>query len=322
MISVHPVTIARDNHRPTRLAKQTAGHTQLPSRFSCLGTMGEGGMGLVQFALDGNNGQTPVVIKRALRTDFNPHFANEAITLFTLPESPHLPQLIDHGLHNGTYWLAMPYIDGELLADRLDKGPLSLPESLKIVTQAAAGLAEANNSGILHRDLKPDNIMIGSNGITQVIDFGVAHVDQPGDLVGTVGYISPEQITDNDTIDCRSDIYSLGTIFYEMITGQPAFKLNRTAPILEQILTARHYASLGVPHLNQISLDLKEGGVQSLTQEFASKMTALDRADRYSNYQEVIAAAQGIGNRLAAFTREMDHEMELLRQATSRPRAE
>jgi len=291
-------------------------HPQLPARFRCLEEIGKGGMGTIYLAKDSSSGQQVVVKKALIPAEHNEHFADEAMTLFILPNNPHLPEYIAHGLEDGTYCLVMNYIKGDLLFDRLQSGPLSLSESLKIVKQAATGLSAAAGNGILHRDVKPENIMIGTEGTVYVIDFGVSHINNPGSLVGNFGYISPEQMTKNEHIDLRSDIFSLGTVFYEMIVGRKAFEIDGSASLIDQFWAALKAAEAGPSPLGLISLDEK---VQSLTQAFVQKLTAYLPKDRFQTYEEVIAAAEKIEARIAAFNAEIEKELELSFQAALQP---
>jgi serine/threonine protein kinase len=303
MSMVSQFGITRDYLFPARPAR-----TLLLNRFKLLGKIGSGGMAKVHRAVERTN-QTSVAIKFALYADLNGHVENEAATVFALPENPHLPRFIDHGEHEGAYWLAMPFIEGDLLRTRLDNGQLSLSESLKIVSQVANGLADAARNGIIHRDLKPENIIIGSDGIVHILDFGLTHVDEAGALVGSLEYISPEQLTNNQGIDHRSDIYSLGLIFYEMVTGRKAHIIDETMPLMEQVCAAMRNAEANLPALGLVSLDDK---AQSLTTEFLWRLSAHEAQERYQTFEEVMAAANQIKERLAAFNAEMEKELALL----------
>jgi len=153
----------------------------------------------------------------------------------------------------GTY-LAMERIDGETLRERLTGGPLTIPNLLAIASQTADGLAAAHEAGIVHRDLKPENVMIRRDGLVKILDFGVAKVvpasaaptgatqaptrtslTEPGIVLGTVGYMSPEQAGDK-AVDARSDQFSLGAILYEMATGRRAFQRKTAVATLLAII--------------------------------------------------------------------------------------
>jgi eukaryotic-like serine/threonine-protein kinase len=166
-------------------------------------------------------------------------FEREAKTVSAL-NHPNICSLFDVGSQDGTDFLVMECIEGQSLADRLAKGPLPTEQVLKIGTEIADALDRAHRSGVVHRDLKPGNIMLTKTG-AKLLDFGLAKpvvapssaitltdvpasspVTEKGIIVGTFQYMSPEQVEDKE-LDGRSDIFSLGAVLYEMLTGQRAF---------------------------------------------------------------------------------------------------
>src|SRR5262245_14721415 len=163
-------------------------------------------------------------------------FEREAKTISSL-NHPHICTLHDIGSQNGIDYLVMECVEGETLAKRLEKGPLPLEQVLKYGAQVADALDKAHRAGIVHRDLKPGNIMLTASG-AKLLDFGLAKpvaapvsgmtltattpVTQEGTILGTFPYMSPEQIEGKE-LDGRSDIFSLGAVLYEMLTGQRAF---------------------------------------------------------------------------------------------------
>jgi serine/threonine protein kinase len=182
-------------------------------------------------------------------------FEREAKTISHL-NHPHICTLYDVGSQNGIEYLVMECVEGDTLEKRLQRGALPLEQVLRYGAQIADALDKAHRSGIVHRDLKPGNIMIAATG-AKLLDFGLArpteqslslatltatapahsHVTQEGTIVGTFQYMSPEQVEGND-VDGRSDIFSLGAVLYEMITGQRAFdgksQLSVASAILER----------------------------------------------------------------------------------------
>jgi serine/threonine protein kinase len=182
-------------------------------------------------------------------------FEREAKTISSL-NHPNICVLHDIGHQNGIDYLVMECVEGETLAKRLEKGPLPLDQVLKFGAQVADGLDKAHRSGVVHRDLKPGNIMLTPTG-AKLLDFGLAKsagaltssatltatatpttpVTQEGTIVGTFQYMSPEQIEGKE-LDGRSDIFSLGAVLYEMLTGQRAFdgksQLSVASAILEK----------------------------------------------------------------------------------------
>ncbi len=156
---------------------------------------------------------------------------------------PNILTIYEIGVEPGTHFIATEFIEGETLRRRMNTNPLTMPEAIDIALQVSSALSTAHAAGIIHRDIKPENVMIRSDGIVKVLDFGLAkltdrwraaEVDadaatkamaltQPGVVVGTTAYMSPEQTRAVD-IDTRTDIWSLGVLLFEMITGRPPFK--------------------------------------------------------------------------------------------------
>jgi serine/threonine protein kinase len=182
-------------------------------------------------------------------------FEREAKAISSL-NHPHICMLHDVGTQDGVQFLVMECIEGETLAKRFEKGPLPLEQALKYGMQIADALDRAHRSNVVHRDLKPGNIMVTGSG-TKLLDFGLAKaapplaagetltaaamrttpVTQHGTVVGTFQYMSPEQVEGKD-VDARSDIFSFGSVLYEMVTGRPAFsgksQLSVASAILEK----------------------------------------------------------------------------------------
>src|SRR5262249_52137571 len=185
-------------------------------------------------------------------------FEREAKTISSL-NHPHICTLHDIGSQDGIDYLVMECVEGETLAKRLEKGPLPLEQVLKYGAQIADALDKAHRAGIVHRDLKPGNIMLTASG-AKLLDFGLAKpatplagsatlttvspnspVTEQGTIVGTFQYMSPEQVEGKE-VDGRSDIFSLGAVLYEMVTGKKAFEgksqLSVASAVLEKEPTA------------------------------------------------------------------------------------
>src|ERR1700674_1912980 len=219
--------------------------------------LGAGGMGEVYRARDTRLERT-VAIKILLEHfSADPvrkqRFEREAKTISSL-NHPHICVLYDVGHQDGIDYLVMECVEGETLAKRLEKGPLPLDQVVKFGGQIADALDKAHRSGVVHRDLKPGNIMLTSSG-AKLLDFGLAKpavpltsgatltaaatqttpVTQEGTILGTFQYMSPEQIEGKE-LDGRSDIFSLGAVLYEMLTGQRAFQGKSQLSVASAIL--------------------------------------------------------------------------------------
>jgi eukaryotic-like serine/threonine-protein kinase len=213
--------------------------------YEIVGTLGAGGMGEVYRALDTRLDRT-VAIKI-----LPPHFADDVTRRHRFEREakvvsglnhPHICTVHDIGHQDGIDFLVMEFLEGESLAERLEKGPLSAPQVMQFGTQLASALDKAHRNGVTHRDLKPGNIVLTKSG-AKLLDFGLAKAEPStsmgktltdatprplpmtklGTIIGTVPYMSPEQLEGKEA-DARSDIFSLGAVLYEMVTGKRAFQ--------------------------------------------------------------------------------------------------
>jgi len=226
---------------------------ELLGPYRILGLLGEGGMGAVYRARD-TRLHRDVAIKVLTAITLNDQerlqrFEQEARATGML-NHPNLLTIYDVGNHNGTPFLVSELLEGETLHDRLVRGPIAPRKAIEAASQMAQGLAAAHEKGVVHRDLKPDNIFMTREGRVKILDFGIAKLNpksgadgptfqmaatEPGMVMGTVGYMSPEQVR-GEAVDQRSDIFSFGTILYEMLTGERAFKRNSSIETLSAIL--------------------------------------------------------------------------------------
>jgi len=217
--------------------------------------LGAGGMGEVYRARDTRLERTVAVKILPAQFSSDPvrkqRFEREAKTISNL-NHPHICVLYDIGHQDGMDYLIMECVEGETLAKRLEKGPLPLDQVLKYGAQIADGLDKAHRSGVVHRDLKPGNIMLTPSG-AKLLDFGLAKpaaapvsaatltavrtapVTEEGTIVGTFQYMSPEQVEGKE-VDGRSDIFSLGAVLYEMVTGKRAFEGKSQLSVASAIL--------------------------------------------------------------------------------------
>jgi len=213
---------------------------QTISHYKILEELGRGGMGVVYKAED-------TKLKRTVALKFLPPELTsdkDAKTRF-IHEARAASALQHHNIcaiheidesSDGHLYISMDCYEGETLKQKIGKGPLPANEAMDIVIQIAEGLSEAHDAGMVHRDIKPANIMVTDKGIVKILDFGLAKlagmtkVTKTGRTVGTVSYMSPEQATGED-LDARSDIFSLGAVLYELLTGEQPFRGDHEAAV-------------------------------------------------------------------------------------------
>ncbi len=202
------------------------------SHYEILERIGGGGMGVVYKARD-------LRLGRAVALKFlPPHLTADDSARARLAAEARAASALDHPhigvVHEigeteaGGQFIVMGWYEGETLKERLQHGPLSVPEALTLARQIAAALAAAHATGIIHRDVKPSNILITRQGVAKLVDFGIAkmvgtEMTREGATLGTVAYMSPEQ-TRGQAVDPRTDLWSLGVVLYEMLSGQRPFR--------------------------------------------------------------------------------------------------
>ncbi|UQA63975.1 protein kinase [Polyangium aurulentum] len=202
-------------------------------------------MGEVWKALDqGTGAQVAVKVLPGGDPEDAARFAREARILAGL-EHPRVVRYVAHGASaEGAPYLVMEWLEGEELAARLARGPLAVDESVALALEVAGVLAFAHAQGVIHRDLKPSNLFLpgGRLDAVKVLDFGIAHAGRAtrmtstGMLVGTPGYMAPEQARGEASIDARADVFSLGCVLFECLTGKPVFDGQHAAAILTKVL--------------------------------------------------------------------------------------
>ena len=224
------------------------------SHYRVIEKLGGGGMGVVYKAEDTDLGR--FVALKFLPDDIAHdsqalnRFQREAQAASAL-NHPNIVTIYELGHQNGTHYIAMEMICGETLRALLSSGPLPFRKAITIATQIADALAKAHETGLVHRDLKPENLMVAEDGTAKILDFGLAKLrdhppdsegptlvgslTDPGTVMGTVGYMSPEQANGGD-VDFRSDQFSFGAVLYEMVNGRPAFQGRGKAEIMAAIV--------------------------------------------------------------------------------------
>jgi eukaryotic-like serine/threonine-protein kinase len=220
------------------------------SHYRIVQPIGAGGMGEVYLAedtrLDRKVALKILPAEMAIDRDRMKRFIREAKAASAI-DHPGIVHVYEINESDGIHFIAMQYIEGQTLKSVLNGKPLSIQEFLNYALPLTDAISEAHNRGITHRDLKPANVMISNKGQIKLLDFGIARIEKRSDdtesmsntksgaLLGTVGYMSPEQAL-GKTIDHRSDIFSIGILFYEMITGKQPFSADTTSQTIDRII--------------------------------------------------------------------------------------
>ena len=265
------------------------------AQYRIIKKLGKGGMGEVYLAQD-----TKLDRKVAIKILSAEALAHENAKKRLIREAqaaakldhPNICAIYDVNEVESLTFIVMQYVEGETLADRMKDKRLPLSTALDVARQAAEALAEAHEHGIVHRDIKPQNIMITPRGLVKILDFGLCkqlqtndNVDNeaptmsllstPGLIIGTIPYMSPEQLS-GEPVDEASDIFSLGITFYEMLAGKNPFKAQSAAVTMSQILTKEVFPS----ELTDISPEL---------QGLLKKMLNKEKGQRYRSATELLA---------------------------------
>ncbi|HKF55971.1 MAG TPA: serine/threonine-protein kinase, partial [Blastocatellia bacterium] len=229
-------------------------HSGVISHYRIIRKLGQGGMGEVYLADDSVLGRK-VAIKVLPEDSVSDDQARrrllrEARAAATL-DHPNICSIHEVGDEDGSAFIVMQYVEGQTLSERLREKPMSLKESLDIASQIASALEEAHSRGVVHRDIKPQNIIMTPRGLVKVLDFGLAKIlpvetdasaeqtqsllTDAGMVIGTAPYMSPEQAKCGP-VDARSDLFSLGAVLYECVTGTPAFSGSTPMEICARVI--------------------------------------------------------------------------------------
>jgi len=267
----------------------------LEDRFEVERELGAGGWAVVYLAADRKHGRQVAikVLKPELANLLGARRFEREIQVAAQLSHPHILPLHDSGVAEGLSYYVMPYVGGESLRDRLlREGPLPLPEAIEIASEVADALAYAHGRGVVHRDIKPENIML-ETGHAVVADFGIAtlvdsisagRLTETGHAPGTPYYMSPEQASGDEAVDGRSDIYALGCVLYEMLTGEPPF-MGSSA----HVVMARKLAGV-IP-----SIRVARDTVPEALEAIAIRALARVPADRFLEASEMAEALAGLG---------------------------
>jgi|GEM_PF-5699018 len=234
-------------------------------KYQLLELLGTGGMGAVYKAVDPHIGRT-VALKLLApgmqqNAELRERFLREARAAGRL-QHPNIVVIHDLGEEAGELYIAMEFLEGETLAEQLkQRRSLPVPEAVEVMAQVAKGLHYAHERGVVHRDVKPHNIMITRDGLAKIVDFGIARagdqrLTKTGQVMGTVFYMSPEQINGRP-LDGRSDVFSAGVVLYEMLTGRVPFEGESTGATMMKIIMEptpplRMLAPLSPPELEKV----------------------------------------------------------------------
>src|SRR6266567_1496752 len=262
------------------------------NRYKLLDERGSGNFGSVYIARDLQNNYLYAAktlhLGYAEDNELLERFKREAYILQGLND-PHIVRIVDYGNDKDIYFIIMNHVDGQNLKYyMLNYGPMEPLRALNYVQQVAEGLDTAYKNGVVHRDIKPQNILINNKGVVKIVDFGLSRgrdtptITQSDKFMGTVYYCAPEQVMSSHTADIRSDLYSLAVVLFELLTGRPPFD-GRTA--VEVIIKHQQEE---VPSIRRFSPDLP------LLEPFVQRAMAKAPGMRFQTPREFIAALQRI----------------------------
>ena len=279
-------------------------------QYEILGQLGAGGMGEVYIAHDPVLGRKVAIKVLPVRltgdAETLARFTHEARSASSL-NHPNIVTIHDIDTASGRPYIVMEYIDGRDLRSYVNEGPVTARKTLDVAAQVAEGLAAAHEHGIVHRDLKPENVMVTKDGFVKILDFGLAKMTRPasedavtaelnlpgttpGTILGTVGYMSPEQ-AQGKPLDPRSDQFALGAILYELATGKPAFDAPNAIDTLSAILHE------DPPPIQGINAKAPEQFCW-----IVERLLAKNPNDRYASTRDAAHELRALSNQIAANT--------------------
>ncbi len=274
--------------------------------YTILESLGAGGMGEVFRAQDSRLGRDLAlkILPRALAGDAERmrRFVHEARSASAL-NHPNILTIFEIGEADGLHYLATELVVGKTLRALIGRGPLALADAVEIAAQVAAALGAAHDAGVVHRDIKPENLMVRADGLVKVLDFGLAKRDEaamadpqgetldthrtgPGVVLGTVAYMSPEQ-SRGRSVDRRTDLWSLGVVLYEMLTGRQPFTGDSSVDVLAGIL-----------HFEPPPLTLRREDVPAELAATVGRLLVKNPLGRYRTARELRLDLAAVGARL------------------------
>jgi serine/threonine protein kinase len=278
----------------------------IKDRYKLIDERGRGSFATVYVARDTKDNRIYAVkvmhIELSNDGDLLARFQREAHILLNLSD-PHIVRIVDYGEDNNMHFIVMDYIDGQNLKyHTLTHGPLEPSRALNYAQQIAEGLDTAFKHGVVHRDIKPQNILINTKGVVKITDFGLARsretvtLTQSNVFMGTAYYISPEQAESGRSADTRSDLYSVAAVLFEMLAGHPPFEGDTAVDIVMKHMNEK------VPSICRL-----RSGLPADMDVFLRKAMAKSPNDRYSMPRDFIAALEQLQQQLPPMP---DHAVE------------
>ncbi len=277
-------------------------------RYRIVSKIGEGGMGEVYLADDAKLGRRVAlkILPASVASDVDRmlRFEHEARSASAL-NHPNIITIYEINDEEGDLFIAMEYVEGQTLSKKIKSKDLDLRQTLDISIQIAAALAAAHEANVIHRDIKPDNIIVRPDGLVKVLDFGLAKLTEkapvfdlealttlvktsPGLIMGTVGYMSPEQARGR-SVDGRSDIFSFGSMLYEMLSGKRPFTGDNEVDVIASII-----------HKEPETLAGFAPDIPYLLETIVRRTLRKDRDERYQNMPELLADLRDVRQELTA----------------------
>jgi serine/threonine protein kinase len=290
------------------------------AHYQILGKLGEGGMGVVYKARD-NHLDRLVALKvlppeKVADPERKRRFVQEAKAASAL-NHPNIITIYGIDQVDSVHFIASEFIDGQTLRERMRKEPLKLGQALDLAVQISSALSAAHAAGIIHRDIKPDNIMLRRDGIVKVLDFGLAKLTEPppaqmvdteaptravvktepGVVLGTTIYMSPEQ-SRGLALDERTDIFSLGVVLYQMVAGRLPYEGKTTTEVLAEIISEHEPPPLA-RYSREVPVELER---------IVSKALRKDRGERYQTIKDLLLDLQSLKQALE-FEKKLERSM-------------